>query len=239
MVERVVPNALFDAVRGLTSSALGTTRATIKASTFLNLKVESVGRFGDSYQSMHYWASWIVGDCWMAFLAFWIVSAIRVKAVKQRESPLALLYRVLAEIVGFSTLFWSDNLPWLAPRIIPHTAVSDSIGILGALGGLAVAIWARVTLAGNWSASITLKEDHELIQSGPYCWVRHPIYTGILLLIVAEIAVVGRRGSLLGGAILLLAFWRKWRTEERLMESHFGSSYLTYRKQTGAVIPGL
>ena len=188
---------------------------------------------------MHYWAFLTVGYSWLACLAFWIVSALRGKAVKQRESPLALLNRMLAEVVGFAALFWSPDLPWLAQRIIPRTDVSDSIAILTALAGLAVAIWARITLAGNWSASITLKEDHELIQSGPYRWVRHPIYTGILLLVVAEIAKAGRLGSLLGGAILLLAFWRKWRTEERLMESHFGSSYLTYRKQTGAVIPGL
>ena len=187
---------------------------------------------------MHVLAWWIMWMSWLAFSVFWLVTALRTKRVQQRESLAGRLRTFGAEAVGYIVLFWGADWPGLSARLLPRSPICDVLSIAAALGGLAVAIWARVTLSGNWSASITLKTDHELIERGPYRWVRHPIYTGILLLAAANMFVFGRRASVLGLLLLILAYWRKWRIEERLMISHFGARYVSYRKRSGAVVPG-
>ncbi len=175
---------------------------------------------------------------WLAFSAFWLVTALQTKRVQQRESWLGRLRTSGSEAIGYTVLFWGPDWPGLGQRVWASTPIWDALSIVAALGGLTVAIWARVVLSGNWSISITLKADHELIERGPYRWVRHPIYTGILLLASANVFVVGRRASVLGLLLLVLAYGRKWRIEERLMTSHFGVRYASYQRRTGAVVPG-
>jgi protein-S-isoprenylcysteine O-methyltransferase Ste14 len=187
---------------------------------------------------MHFLALWIMWMSWLAFSVFWLVTALRTKRVQKRESLAGRLGTFGSEAIGYTVLFWGLDWPGLSARVWPSSPICDALSIAAALGGLAVAIWARVTLSGNWSASITLKAEHELIERGPYRWVRHPIYTGILLLILANVLMVGRRASVLGLLLLILAYWRKWRIEERLMTSHFGARYASYRTRSGAVVPG-
>jgi protein-S-isoprenylcysteine O-methyltransferase Ste14 len=105
--------------------------------------------------------------------------------------------------------------------------------------GLAVAIWSRGTLAGNWSATVTFKQGHELVQTGPYRFVRHPIYTVILLMILGSVIAVGRLQSSFGFLIVCIGFWIKLKQEESLMLLHFPNEYPAYRARVKAPVPFL
>jgi protein-S-isoprenylcysteine O-methyltransferase Ste14 len=84
---------------------------------------------------------------------------------------------------------------------------------------------------------VTLKEGHELIISGPYARVRHPIYTGLLLAFIGSAMAIGEWRAVLAFALASLAFWRKLRLEERLMHEQFGENYQAYCQRVPALIP--
>lgn len=114
--------------------------------------------------------------------------------------------------------------------------------VLGAIllyGGIAFAIWARVHLGRYWSGIVTLKEGHRLIRTGPYAFVRNPIYTGILLAVIGSAVVVGRAGVLIMVVVLLVAFLLKIRAEEALLREAFGAEYEEYAREVKRLVPGL
>jgi protein-S-isoprenylcysteine O-methyltransferase Ste14 len=111
------------------------------------------------------------------------------------------------------------------------------IGLALTFAGLAFAIWARMLLGGNWSSDVTLKRDHELIVVGPYRWVRHPIYTGILLALIGTALAVGEWRAVLAVVLAAAAFWRKLGIEEAVMRRQFGESYTRYGERVPALIP--
>ena len=92
-------------------------------------------------------------------------------------------------------------------------------------------------LAGNWSGTVTLKQDHELVRSGPYALVRHPIYTGILLATIGAVVANDRWSAVLALALMAAAFLRKIATEERFMAEAFGPAYADYRRATARLVP--
>ena len=103
--------------------------------------------------------------------------------------------------------------------------------------GLLVTLWARWTLAGNWSSDVTFKQGHELIRRGPYRFVRHPIYTGLLMMCLGTAIEIGH--SRLAGLLVAAAFWIKLKQEERLLLRHFPDEYPAYQKQVKAIVPFL
>ena len=112
-------------------------------------------------------------------------------------------------------------------------------GLALTIAGLALALWARVTLGGNWSGIVTFKENHELIRNGPYGHVRHPIYSAILLMVLGSALAIGTLGALVGLPLIGLGVWLKLRQEEALMTEHFPIEYPSYRSRVRALIPGL
>lgn len=84
---------------------------------------------------------------------------------------------------------------------------------------------------------MTFKENHELVQSGPYALVRHPIYTALLLMYLGTALAIGTVGALIGLPIFFLSFWIKFRQEEVVMITHFGDQYVEYRKRVRAIVP--
>lgn len=179
----------------------------------------------------------IILGCWIIFLLYWLLSAMRVKPMVERQSVgSALAHRIP---LGFSYLLLADR-HWPPPMnrlLIPYPNWIMLIGADVCVVGLAVTLWARWTLAGNWSSDVTFKQGHELIQTGPYCFVRHPIYTGLLMMCLGIAFEIGR---LRGGLALLLmavAFWMKLKQEERLMLRHFPNEYPAHRKRVKALVP--
>ena len=180
----------------------------------------------------------LVVSCWVVFFVFWFVSAFSVKRAKLKQ-PLIhrLLYLVIA-LVAVLTLKGSVlAIPWnraVLPRTIGMSIFAASLVLLG----LVIAIWARVTLGGNWSARVTLKENHELIQRGPYRIVRHPIYSGLLVMILGTAILAGQASGFFALFICFLGFWIKSRQEEKLLTRHL-PGYEEYKAHTKALIPFL
>src|SRR5271168_3519047 len=140
----------------------------------------------------------LIGICWLIFGFYWLVSALTAKAVSERKTFLSSLVYKIPAFFG-AVLLWNPRLPW--PMNFPLTADSSGArvaAVVVCVGGLATSIWARWTLAGNWSSNVTFKKDNELIRTGPYRYVRHPIYTGILLMSLALAREHGRLSCWLG-----------------------------------------
>ena len=121
-------------------------------------------------------------------------------------------------------------------------AISDRLiyywgGAFVTVAGLLFAVWARRQLGANWSRSVTLKEDHQLITSGPYRIVRHPIYTGILTGFLGTLIAVGQVRGVVAFLLVAIALRFKWRLEEKWMREEFGETYIDYSRRVPAVIP--
>src|SRR5271165_6640566 len=119
---------------------------------------------------------------WLSFVAYWWAISRNVKETERREPALSRIARLVL-IASAVALLWlpSVPLPLLGKRFLPSDAWCFWSGAAITAGGLLFAVWARRHLGKNWSQEVTLKEGHELITSGPYGLVRHPIYTGLLL----------------------------------------------------------
>ena len=178
--------------------------------------------------------------CWDIFALFWLINMFFTKRTVERQSASSrLLYLVpflLAFWVLFRVAFRRPASPFYL-GLVPHPLPLDIIAFGLTVLGLGFAIWARVVLGRNWSGTVTFKENHELIERGPYALVRHPIYTGMLLMFLGTALAFGRPAGFLGLLLLLLSFWIKFRQEEKVMIAHFGDRYLAYRKRVRALIP--
>jgi protein-S-isoprenylcysteine O-methyltransferase Ste14 len=178
--------------------------------------------------------------CWVIFCLYWLLSALSTKPTQEvAEGFNGLWYRVslVAGAVLIGNFFQVLSSLGLMKLVIPRTSVVGAVSIVLAIVGLIIAIWARRTLASNWSANITYKKDHELITSGPYHYVRHPIYTGILAMVLGTILAVGTVGAVIGLVLIVISMWLKWRQEEELMGRHFPKEYPDYKKRTKAILP--
>jgi protein-S-isoprenylcysteine O-methyltransferase Ste14 len=185
----------------------------------------------------------VIDAMWLAWAAYWAVSALRVKRTRWRE-PLAR--RALHDgplLLGVYLLLAPGHLPgrlpgFLTERLLPASVAVAGLATVLTAVGLAFAIWARWNLGGNWSGTITVKEGHSLVRSGPYRRIRHPIYSGLLLAIVGSALTAGDWRGLLALLLVLLAVLLRIRVEERQMAAAF-PDYGGYRRQSVALIPFL
>jgi len=183
------------------------------------------------------WVRHLVLVLWLIGAGYWIVAAQSAKTDRRRE-PLATRLPFVAQMIVTAVLLWPRAWPgWLDWKIVGGGWGRFWIAIAVMTSGLVLAIWARRALGDNWSGTVTVKEGHELVQTGPYRRIRHPIYTGILLMILGTGLAGGRVHSLLAFPIALIALWLKSRMEERWMAAEFGERYATYRKASWALIP--
>jgi len=180
-----------------------------------------------------------ISACWLIYIVYWIGSARRLKPVVERQSWSSIVAHRSPIMLGIFLLVAPRLSPLLRHALTPHTDFAAAIGAVVCLLGLTVAIWSRRTLAGNWSATVTFKQGHELVQTGPYRFVRHPIYTGILLMILGSVIGAGRLQSWLGFLIVCVGFWIKLKQEESLMLRRFPDQYPAYRTRVEALVPFL
>jgi protein-S-isoprenylcysteine O-methyltransferase Ste14 len=175
---------------------------------------------------------------WILLWLYWLISARKLKAVKRRESLEERLQHTLPLIVAYFLLFSTRvNFAWLGERFVPHTEAVGMAGIAATAAGVFFAIWARWHLGENWSGTVTLKADHELIRTGPYRFIRHPIYTGMLVAMAGTALAVGEMRGVLAFLITLAAFYQKARREERFLSQEFGERFEAHSKQTGMFLP--
>lgn len=177
---------------------------------------------------------------WLSVLLYWLWTARRVKAIEKTEPPLKRfcvywLPFFVALLLGPADL---GPLP-LHKQFLPHTTFVYSIGLALCIFGAALAIWSRYLLGQNWSGTVQIKQGHELIQLGPYRLVRHPIYSGLLLLFIGGAIMIGDWGGVLAVVVFFASLWRKLRLEERWLSECFGDTYDAYKLHTKALIPAV
>jgi protein-S-isoprenylcysteine O-methyltransferase Ste14 len=179
----------------------------------------------------------IIIGCWLVFVAYWLASALTVKRTAERKSWLSSLAYRLPFIFG-ALLLLNPRLPHpLNLALAPKTFWMQTIAVVVCILGLLVTIWARWTLAGNWSSTVTFKLGHELIRTGPYRFARHPIYTGILLMCLGSVIKDGQARCWFGLLFIIVGIWVKLKQEEALMLQHFPDDYPAYRKQVKSLVP--
>jgi protein-S-isoprenylcysteine O-methyltransferase Ste14 len=173
---------------------------------------------------------------WVVFSFYWEAAAEKAAPAKTSESKGSRAVHVflanaalLLEIVPIRGL----------GRFLPASPLIMTAGLAVEGFGLFLTIWARRHLGRNWSGEITIKVDHQLIRSGPYKLMRHPIYTGLLTMYAGIAIVTGEWLAVIGFAMAAFAYWRKIRLEEANLKVAFGGDYDVYRRETWALVPGL
>ena len=173
----------------------------------------------------------------MAFSVYWEIAAKNASAAARSESRLSRGLHLTLISLGQILVFFP--VPGLRARWLPQSTPFIVVCLALQVGFILFAIWARRSLGRHWSGAVTTKQDHELIRSGPYRVVRHPIYTGVLGIYFTTALISGEIHGLVGLALVSLAYWRKIRMEERYLGELFGPQYETYRSATAALIPGV
>jgi protein-S-isoprenylcysteine O-methyltransferase Ste14 len=190
---------------------------------------------------MHGWivlGRGLIGMLWVGWVAYWIVAARHTLTNQRTESLLTgASYRVLLVFGIILLAFPAYRLSPANPILWPQSAVTMAVGLGLAVIGLGIAVWARRHLGRYWSGRITLKVDHQVIQSGPYAFVRHPIYSGILLALLGTVISIGTARSCIAIVLMFLSFVVKLTLEERWLCAHLGAEYQEYRRRVKALIP--
>lgn len=193
---------------------------------------------------------------WGAWVVSWMLAAIWSSKAQSRPGlKVEAAYGVLT-VVGVVLLFFTashapanpgwtrvhwSNVPlppalttplWILPRAAARACVALTVA------GFAFAWWARIHLGRLWSGSITRKAGHRIVDTGPYGLVRHPIYTGLILALVALAAVKATPAALLGAAVTTFSFWLKARLEEGFLSAELGpQAYAAYRRRVPMLVP--
>ena len=173
------------------------------------------------------WFAWFAS--WM--LAAWWRSRAQARAGIGREGASRI-----AIIAGALVMFASERfvrvLAW--PVSVPLAWALDAVALVGFL----FTWWARLTLGRLWSGNVTRKADHHIVDTGPYALVRHPIYTGLALAMIATAAMTGSFGGLLGGALVIYGFYLKARVEEQFLREGLGAeAYDAYARRVPMLVP--
>jgi protein-S-isoprenylcysteine O-methyltransferase Ste14 len=175
---------------------------------------------------------------WLSWMIYWFLASRHAKPNERRE-PIGSRLLHLLPLALAVWLLWAPRVPvtFLNARVFTWAPWEFWIGALSTALGLLFTVWARIHLGRNWSGVVTIKEGHELIETGPYALVRHPIYTGLLLAFIGSAVALGQWRGALAVVIAWTSLWRKLRLEERWMTEQFGERYVAYCQRTPALVP--
>jgi protein-S-isoprenylcysteine O-methyltransferase Ste14 len=179
-----------------------------------------------------------INAAWLVALVVWVLGAVIAKRTARTQSAGSRLVQQAFFLLSFLLLF-KDNLRVgpLAWRFVPRSSAAAYTGLLLTIAGVAFAIWGRFHLGGNWSGTVTIKQDHKLIRTGPYAIVRHPIYTGFEFAILGTAVAIGEVRGLVATGTALIGMRLKARAEEAFMTEQFGAEYAQYKKHVRSMIP--
>jgi protein-S-isoprenylcysteine O-methyltransferase Ste14 len=177
---------------------------------------------------------------WIVWLASWVAASFWSGRTQRRVGTLETWTYRAAMIAGGILL-----VPWTARELAEQPlweAGIRGVYILAAvmIAGLSFTWWGRIHLGRLWSSAITRKEDHRVIDTGPYALVRHPIYTGLIVALVATAAADATITALVGAALIIFGIWLKARSEERFLKVELGAdAYASYSRRVPMLIPFL
>jgi len=178
---------------------------------------------------------WISAFLWIVMMTYWNAKAKRSAAVKSGESASSRSKHQL--MLNVALLLAFIRFPWTGMRWLPVSPLVAPIGLAVQIGAMLLDVWSMRCLGRNWSGVVAIKVDHQLVRTGPYRLVRHPIYTAMLGMYLGTAIVGGELHGLLGVLLAAIAYWRKTRMEERGLIEAFGSAYEDYRRESWALVP--
>ncbi len=180
----------------------------------------------------------ILGWTWALMGVYWLLSALRTKKTEINEAQGWRIMRLSLLCVVF-TLLLTDRLRigFLGWRFVPEYSWNQWIGIALTLAGLAICVWARQHLGEYWSDKVVLKVDHQLIRSGPYAFLRHPIYSGVLLAIAGSALAIGEWRGVLALLAMTINYWVKARREDSILSLKFGDEFEEHKRRAGLLLP--
>jgi protein-S-isoprenylcysteine O-methyltransferase Ste14 len=187
---------------------------------------------------MHELCTRVIQISWLVFLIVWLGASFSAKRDARKQTSSSRLAQMALIVAAYFLLF--DRHTAIGPlgwRFVPGVPLWWILGASLVIAGILISFWARFFLGRNWSAIVTVKQDHELVRSGPYAVVRHPIYSGLLLAMAGTAFNQGEVRGLI--AVLLALIGWKWKSllEEAFMQEQFGESYNVYRREVRALIP--
>jgi protein-S-isoprenylcysteine O-methyltransferase Ste14 len=184
--------------------------------------------------------TYIAYAAWVLILIVWIPGYFSSRKAARIDRPLLQAATTSLIALAFLLLFQRRSTGLLGVRLSAAPAAVALLADIVCVAACLFAIWARLTLGRNWSGAMaSLGEDHELVQAGPYRYVRHPIYTGFLLAMLGTAITIGTLSSYLAVIVGLVAFRLRIGIEETLLLAQFPQAYPAYRQRTAALIPGL
>jgi protein-S-isoprenylcysteine O-methyltransferase Ste14 len=177
---------------------------------------------------------------WILFLLYWQIKAANTKTTQRLEPAASRILRAFVFLIAI-VLLSTTRIPlsWLYLQLWPAGFWPFWLGAAITIAGILFAVWAREHLGSNWSRSVTIKQGHELITTGPYTVVRHPIYTGILTGFLGMAIAISQVRGFIVFVLIFLVLATKLRMEEQWMRSQFGETYATYAHRTAALVPYL
>jgi protein-S-isoprenylcysteine O-methyltransferase Ste14 len=177
-------------------------------------------------------------EAWTVWGVWWLAMAFFSKSTKRRESVLQRIEHLIPTTLGFALVFREGfGGSWLARPVLSANPLLLWLCVALTILGLLFAVWARMILGNNWSGMVTIKANHQLIRRGPYRWIRHPIYTGMLAALLATAMIQGLLSGMIGFALVLLALYCKARREESFLSQEFGEGFSEHRQHTGMFLP--
>jgi protein-S-isoprenylcysteine O-methyltransferase Ste14 len=180
----------------------------------------------------------LMSGLWIAWGLYWLISARNAKTTERRESSSSRSFYSALLLAGALLMLLPRT--WLGPLatpLLPEAALRFRVALGLLATGLAFTVWARLHLGRNWSGTVTVKQGHELIRSGPYGLVRHPIYTGLSLAFAGTAIACGDVAATLGLALVVVSFLYKLRIEEGFMRGQFPGQYASYAAEVPALLP--
>jgi protein-S-isoprenylcysteine O-methyltransferase Ste14 len=178
---------------------------------------------------------WVSFAIYAAFSIYWTIAASNSAPTKSAEPVWSTALHQSMLTAALFLLFL--RIPGLTGRWLPLTPVAAPCGIALEAAAAMLGVWARLHLGKNWSAAITAKVGHQLIRTGPYRLLRHPIYTAMFGIYTGIAIASGEWHAAAGVALLTVAYWRKIRLEEQNLERVFGAEYQDFRTHSWALIP--
>ena len=177
----------------------------------------------------------LIFACWIVFVVVWIRTAPTKRQLVNRGLRWWNIVPSASAVLLWVVLQFDVTNAFAFPRTRVLAVVADVL----AGAGLVVLIWARQKLGSSWSATVALREDHTLVDTGPYAYVRHPIYSGVLLLCVGTALWVANWLAMVVLVVVVVSLCFKARSEEALLSKHFPEDYPKYRLRTKMLIPGV
>ena len=172
-----------------------------------------------------------VGVAWIVFWIYWLAAAATSKASVSGGWRTRLTGVSVIAVIVIAEAFRSG-------AVATHSVILGAVGAVLFVCGIALAVWARLHLGRNWGMPMTQRAEPELVTSGPYRFVRHPIYSGLLIAMVGTVLVNSLLGLIVVAA-LVAYFYYCGTVEERNLAATFPRAYPEYRSRTKMLIPFL